>query len=69
MARTSLRQSDFVRVMRAADRTGSRLQIDMKTLTVLVIPPTEVATLDLPERDSSTPPLGAYAPDGKENFE
>jgi len=69
MARSGIRQADIERIMRAADRTGAKLQIDMKTMTVVVIPAVEGSTLDLPNRSSAILPLGAFAPDGKENFE
>lgn len=59
MPRTNFRQRDLERIFRAAKATGATVQIDLKTLSVTVIPTPEQPTVS----------LQGFAPDGKENWD
>jgi len=58
------------RIIRAARSEGAAVQVDLRTLVVTVIP-TIHRQDGLDERVGSTRilPLGALAPDGKDNFD
>ncbi|WP_141682847.1 hypothetical protein [Agrobacterium tumefaciens] len=59
MSKTNFRQRDLERIFRAAKAIGATVQIDLKTLSVTVIPTPEQPTVS---------PQG-FAPDGKENWD
>ncbi len=58
------------RIIRAARSEGAAVQVDLRTLVVTVIPTIHRAD-GLDERVGNTRilPLGALAPDGKDNFD
>ncbi|MGY5779065.1 hypothetical protein [Rhizobium sp. LEGMi135b] len=60
MSRTSFRQADIERIIRAAKATGAVVQIDLRTLVVTIHPN--------PEKEKADP-LTGLAPDGPENWE
>lgn len=60
MTRTAFRQADIERIIRAAKKTGSIVQIDIRSLVVTIHPN--------PEKDKIDPRTG-LAPDGPENWE
>ncbi|HEY0125014.1 MAG TPA: hypothetical protein VGC14_25270 [Rhizobium sp.] len=70
MSRVAFRQADIERIIRAADRQGAAVQIDIRSLVVTVIPGIHKA--DYIDANAGRPrilPLGNLAPDGEENFE
>lgn len=59
MSRASFRQADIERILRAARKTGSIVQIDLRTLVITVLP-----GVDQPNRNVPT-----LAPDGPETWD
>ena len=70
MSHGAFRQADMERIIRAARSDGAAVQVDLRTLVVTGIP-TIHRQDGLDERVGSTRilPLGALAPDGKDNFD
>ncbi|UNZ50601.1 hypothetical protein [Agrobacterium tumefaciens] len=70
MSHGAFRQADMERIIRAARSEGAAVQVDLRTLVVTVIP-TIHRPGRLDERVGNTRilPLGALAPDGKDNFD
>lgn len=70
MSHGAFRQADMERIIRAARSEGAAVQVDLRTLVVTVIP-TIHRKDGLDERVGNTRilPLGALAPDGKDNFD
>lgn len=70
MTRAAFRQADIERIIRAADKQGAAVQIDIRSLVVTVIP-----GIHRPEHVDAAAdklrilPLGNVAPDGKENWD
>lgn len=60
MSRAAFRQADLERIFRAARREGARVQIDLRTLVVTVLP-----AVDQQNRDLRL----TLAPDGPENWD
>ncbi|MCC2612640.1 hypothetical protein [Neorhizobium petrolearium] len=60
MTRASFRQADIERIIRAAEKTGATVQVDLRSLVVTIFPGTGL----LPK---PAPPLH-FTPDGKENW-
>jgi hypothetical protein len=61
MSRASFRQADIERLIRAAAKTSSVVQVDLRSLIVTIIPGA-AAHVDLPK-------TFGMAPDGKENWD
>lgn len=59
MTRASFRQADIERILRAAKKVGSIVQIGIRTLVVTIYPP----------KEDAVNPLTGFAPDGKENWD
>lgn len=59
MSRANFRQADIERILRAARRTGSIVQVDLRTLVVTVLPAPEPSIREQ---------IG-LARDGKENWD
>jgi len=70
MSKVAFRQVDMERIIRAAGREGAAVQIDMRTLTLTLLP--NAAALIAIDRDHNPAPIfppGNFAPDGKDNFD
>lgn len=61
MTRATFRQADLERIMKAAKRTGSIVQIDLRTMVVSVLPQSGSVPV--------TDPTAKFAPDGEENWD
>lgn len=59
MTRGSFRQADIERILRAAKKVGSTVQINIRTLVVTVYP----------VKEDAVDPVTGFAPDGKENWD
>ncbi|WP_439625854.1 hypothetical protein [Shinella sp.] len=62
MARSSFRQAEIERLIRAAARTNSTLRVDLKTLVVTIVP------MEAPPSEERAA-ISQWAPDGKENWD
>jgi hypothetical protein len=60
MTRAAFRQSEIERVIRAANKHGTPIKLNLRTLEVTVFPKGETRPI-LPE--------GTFAPDGEENWD
>ncbi len=70
MSRAAFRQAEFERVIRAAERQGACVQIDMRTLVATIIPGVAPKRAVDAGRDSPSFSLvGNFAPDGKDVFD
>lgn len=70
MSRGAFAQADVQRIIRAAEKEGAAVQVDLRSLVVTVIPGFHKRhDIDaiLPQRGILPP--GNLAPDGKENFD
>lgn len=63
MTRTSFRQADIERILRAARKTDCFVEIDLRSLTVKIVPLVD------PARSGSRDLLSSLAPDGEENWD
>lgn len=62
MTRASFRQADIERIIRAAEKTGAAVQVDLRTLVVTIFPGAGPAP-------KLIVPQPALAPDGNEEWE
>lgn len=70
MTRSILRQKDAERLIKAAENQGAILQFDMKTLVATIIPAVNrQKPVDLSIIPRGILSVGAFAPDGKENWD
>lgn len=70
MSRVAFRQADVERLIRAADREGAAVQVDLRTLVVTLIPGIhKKEPVDMPANQGGILPSGNLAPDGKENWD
>lgn len=70
MTRAAFRQADIERIIRAADKQGAAVQIDIRSLVVTVIPGIHKQDgVDGSVRTGGMLPSGNLAPDGKENWD
>lgn len=63
MPRTSFRQADLERILRAAKNTDCFVEIDLRSLTVKIVPLVD------PASSGSRDLISSLAPDGEENWE
>lgn len=68
MSKAAFRQADVQRIFRAAKHEGFTVQIDIRSLTMLAIPPASEPIDKMPAGNGILSP-GNLAPDGKENFD
>lgn len=70
MSRAAFRQADMERIIRAAGRQGAAVQVDIRSLVVTVIPGIHNHDrVDASAEQGRILPSGAFAPDGKENWD
>ncbi|ASW06248.1 hypothetical protein [Rhizobium sp. 11515TR] len=70
MTRAAFRQADIERIIRAADRQGAAVTIDIRSLVVTVIPGFHKGgAVDDASRTAGMLPSGNLAPDGKEEWD
>jgi hypothetical protein len=70
MTRAAFRQADIERIIRAADRQGAVLQIDIRSLVVTVIPGLNLQEkVDKNLEMSRILSLVDMTPDGEENWD
>ena len=70
MTRANVRQADMERLIRAAERQGAALQIDMRTLVATVIPAIhKPKTVDGLAKIGGILNPGEFPPDGKDVFD
>ncbi len=69
MKRASFRQVELERVFRAANRAGSIVQMDMKTLIATIIPAAVEKSGEAKGNSRGILPSGNFAQDGKENWD
>jgi hypothetical protein len=70
MTRAKFRQADVERLIKAAERQGAALQVDLQSLVVTIVPAIHrPATVDIAPGSVGTSGRGIYAPDGKENWD
>jgi hypothetical protein len=70
MSKVAFRQADMERIIRAAGREGAAVQIDMRTLTLTVLPgAASLIAIDSSRNQTPNFPPGHFAPDGEDNFD
>lgn len=70
MSRAAFRQADIERIVRAAERTDSIVQIDIRSLVVTVFPGAgSKKAIDQTQAHKPILSVGDLAPDGKENWD
>jgi hypothetical protein len=69
VTRASFRQVEIERVLRAANKAGSIVQMDMKTLIATIIPAAGEKLVDADGNPLGILPSGNIAQDGKENWD
>jgi hypothetical protein len=69
VTRASFRQVEIERVLRAANKAGSIVQMDMKTLIATIIPAAGEKLVDADGNPLGILPSGNLAQDGKENWD
>ncbi|MBN8950872.1 MULTISPECIES: hypothetical protein [unclassified Rhizobium] len=70
MTRAAFRQADIERIIKAADRQGAAVQIDIRSLVVTVIPGIHKQdAVDGAPKTAGMLPSGNLAPDGEENWD